>query len=71
MSMTKLEIESLEYRLKLITLNLPAGYTAHIGIVISTLKEDAKLTSYKAIQLADIVINDKGECVKNRWGFTK
>jgi hypothetical protein len=70
--MTQSERKALEARLDLINEVLPMGYTANIGIVLTTLDEHAagSLTgNFKSVCLADVVINHNGNCIKNRWGF--
>lgn len=72
--MTTSEKKALEARLDLINENLPMGYTAHIGIILTTLDENTAGVfdiSRKSFRVADVVVDHLGDCVKNRWGFAK
>lgn len=70
--MKQSERKALEARLNLINEVLPMGYTAHIGIVLTTLDEHTAGcldVEFKSMALADVIINHNGDCIKNRWGF--
>lgn len=72
--MTQSERKALEARLDLINEVLPMGYTANIGIVLTTLDKhtaDSLGGKFKSYLLADVIINHNGNCIKNRWGFSK
>lgn len=72
-NLTQNEINILEYRLNKIESKLPMGYTVQIGVVLIGIDEHADGVldfNSEHVRLSDVIVNNSGHCIKNRWGQT-